>query len=120
MNLGECSGGVILETLKPLLDHEYSIEQIKAENEKLKDELNMAERAFYEKREADAYRAGYEDGKRDSVKHGHWIRLNQMSFFTYDEFYQCSECRLETTNTTDYCPNCGAIMDGKEQTDGET
>lgn len=100
--------------IEQLPDHEYSIEQIKAENEKLKDELNTAEKSFCEKREADAYRAGYEDGKRDSVNHGYWIRLNQMSFFTYDSFWQCSECRHESIRVTDYCPFCGAKMDAKE------
>ena len=60
------------------------------------------------------YQAGYENGKRDAVRHGYWIRLNRKSFSTCDSFWQCSECRHENARRTDYCPHCGAEMDGKE------
>ena len=52
----------------------------------------------------------------EPVRHGHWIDCA--------DFEQCSECKgtqLKTINTiygaatwmkTDYCPNCGAKMDG--------
>lgn len=60
------------------------------------------------------YEKGYEDGKRDAVRHGYWIRLNRKSFSTCDSFWQCSECRHENARRTDYCPHCGAKMDGKE------
>ena len=44
-------------------------------------------------------------------KHGHWIRHNNI--------IACSECiwdmYWEERNTElNYCPNCGAIMDGDE------
>ena len=93
--------------IEQLPDHEYSIEQIKAENEKLKDELNTAEKAFYEKREADAYKAGYEDGKRDAVRHGYWIEDGDVQI--------CSECGEEhewAEYRAPYCDICGAKMDG--------
>ena len=60
------------------------------------------------------YEKGYEDGKRDAVRHGYWIRLNRKSFSTCDSFWQCSECRHESIRVTDYCPFCGAEMAAKE------
>ena len=44
-------------------------------------------------------------------KHGHWVRHNNI--------IACSECiwdmSWEERNTElNYCPNCGAIMDGDE------
>lgn len=41
------------------------------------------------------------------VRHGHWIECN------YGLTFECSECKYPTEyNLTDYCPNCGARMDG--------
>ena len=41
------------------------------------------------------------------VRHGHWIECN------YGLTFECSECKYPTEyNLTDYCPNCGAKMDG--------
>ena len=34
------------------------------------------------------------------VVHGRWV------------FWNCSECDYETSDLTNYCPNCGAKMDG--------
>lgn len=57
--------------------------------------------------EADSYNKGYEDGKRDAVKHGEWIEDGCM--------YRCSECgNLESYYSDSYCRCCGAKMDGKE------
>jgi len=71
------------------------------------------------------YRNGYEQGKKDAVKHGHWV-------ITEYEYYDCSICgnayfngcdshaeareRLEkrSYDVYSYCPYCGAKMDGKE------
>ena len=42
------------------------------------------------------------------VRHGRWIA-------SHDEFCQCSLCKYPVYaawNTTNYCPNCGARMDG--------
>jgi len=47
------------------------------------------------------------------VVHGRWIP-------THDEFCQCSICKYPTYiawNTTKYCPNCGAMMDGGAKND---
>ena len=41
------------------------------------------------------------------VRHGRWIECN------YGLTFACSECKYPTEyNLTDYCPNCGAKMDG--------
>ena len=42
------------------------------------------------------------------VLHGRWVA-------SHDEFCQCSLCKYPVYaawNTTNYCPNCGAKMDG--------
>lgn len=67
-----------------------------------------------------AYKKGYEDGKRDSVVHGRWL------FDSGSGKYFCSACnenalsfRKDTFGfgevrevcLSDYCPNCGAMMD---------
>ena len=44
------------------------------------------------------------------VRHGRWINTNSDS-----EFVQCCWCKYtvyEAWNVTNYCPNCGAMMDG--------
>ena len=65
----------------------------------------------------EAYKNGYEKGLKDAVKHGRWI----SSWFGFD---CCSECRMVYTDgyftamgikpraQFNYCPNCGAKMDG--------
>ena len=43
------------------------------------------------------------------VNHGRWIML------PYTELYKnkCSNCEKGSDLETDYCPNCGAKMDGE-------
>ena len=65
----------------------------------------------------------YERGKRDILdqlqttqterKTGHWI-INSDGYYPY-----CSECRMEpkSGDMTDFCPNCGADMRGKQNVD---
>lgn len=61
------------------------------------------------------YEAAYEQGKRDAVKHGRWIEIE-------DEIItgKCSVCGWDAIFAeTDvvgmpYCPNCGAYMKGEE------
>ena len=54
------------------------------------------------------------------VKHGRWIGI-----YEYCEkngyvpsgmgiYYWCSECDKAEQKTSDFCPNCGAIMDGEQ------
>lgn len=42
----------------------------------------------------------------EPVRHGKWIKVNPK-----DAWYQCSEC-LGTSGKWNYCPYCGARMDG--------
>ena len=69
----------------------------------------------------------YEDGKiidvhiRDTddvvkvfapVRHGRWIEQEK---YTFGVMYDCSICDnriLDNGHSWNYCPNCGAIMDG--------
>ena len=46
----------------------------------------------------------------DPVKHGKWL-INSDGYYPY-----CSECKAEpkSRELTNYCPNCGAKMDGKD------
>ena len=64
-------------------------------------EHDMTEQAY-----KNGYDKGYEDGKRDAVKHGRW-----------EEGCWCSVCHKFSMNAyikeyANYCPNCGARMDG--------
>ena len=46
------------------------------------------------------------------VRHGRWIEKDKYSFGI---FYDCSICGdriLDTGHSWNYCPNCGAKMDG--------
>ena len=47
----------------------------------------------------------------EPVRHGKWIKF-------HDELSKCSLCNYPTYtrwNQTDYCPNCGAKMEGKNE-----
>ena len=61
-----------------------------------------------------AYKNGYEDGKRDAVKHGRWI--GGYMGLTYI-VPKCSQCGYGNgaVGAANYCPNCGAKMDGDGQ-----
>lgn len=41
------------------------------------------------------------------VRHGHWIDR--------DGQYECSECHNISCCRANYCPDCGALMNGGEQ-----
>jgi uncharacterized paraquat-inducible protein A len=61
-----------------------------------------------------AYKNGYEQGKKDAVRHGRWERSVSMV-----RSAKCSECRMWITkhsvNEPDfrYCPHCGVKMRGR-------
>ncbi len=66
------------------------------------------------KHEDIGYEKGYRDGyaealevTEDAVRHGHWIGKE-------DQKWHCSECDgiAPKGHRYDYCPNCGAKMDG--------
>jgi hypothetical protein len=56
----------------------------------------------------------------EPVKHGKWIYREYDESDGSDEYYYCSECHeialsefgRYTFVRSDYCPNCGARMDG--------
>ena len=60
-----------------------------------------------------AYKRGYEDGKRDAVKHGRWIAVPSSDMMT-GKAYKCSECNKMRYGSfmPNYCQICGAKMDG--------
>ena len=51
----------------------------------------------------------------DSVKHGHW----NLRHIGVGHYWECSVCHtnpcIYVTKDTNYCPNCGAKMDGEKQ-----
>ena len=57
------------------------------------------------------YRNGYEDGKKDAVKHGRWVH-------DVANLHMCTNClesyKSRDVTVFDYCPNCGARMDGTD------
>lgn len=52
------------------------------------------------------------------VRHGRWIGITEYCKKNgyipsgMGIYYWCSECGKEEKKTSDYCPNCGARMDG--------
>lgn len=51
----------------------------------------------------------------EPVRHGKWIEIDPRKdvegWIEYD--YQCSICKEISWEGTNYCPNCGARMDGE-------
>jgi rubrerythrin len=70
-----------------------------------------------------AYKRGYEQGKKDARKKGRWIHdqveaCNPFvdSLPVWVDVMQCSVCNeyIEGSHGKNYCPNCGADMRGEE------
>lgn len=57
------------------------------------------------------YRKGYEDGKRDAVKHGRWKIHGDIAVCNLCNSHIVAEQGAAELN---YCYNCGARMDGAE------
>ena len=51
------------------------------------------------------------------VKHGRWIWDNSPEFGNPYGSYKCSECKERQSFKENYCPNCGAKMDGDDTYD---
>ena len=60
---------------------------------------------------SNGYKQGYEQGKKDAVKHGHWIDTGRADYYLNKE-YRCSCCDAVDYMRSNYCPNCGAKMEG--------
>lgn len=71
-----------------------------------------------------SYKKGLPAADVQEVKHGHWIaemrglyhgiNLLDDKQFKGLNMYSCSECDEKVIFKGNYCPNCGAKMDGKE------
>ncbi|MGN1120673.1 MAG: hypothetical protein ACI4Q4_09965 [Oscillospiraceae bacterium] len=53
----------------------------------------------------------------EPVKHGHWVGYETKSYKNSEngiakKYYRCSSCRNANAIRSNYCPNCGAKMDG--------
>ena len=65
------------------------------------------------KYDRDTYQKGYEDGKKDAVVHGHWVKHDNSS-------WACSQCnevismRRYMENELRYCSWCGTKMDERD------
>lgn len=50
----------------------------------------------------------------DPVRHGHWIE-HKSAFEQYEPTtYECSLCHAISLHRSNYCPTCGARMDGEK------
>ena len=62
-----------------------------------------------------------EDTDVQPVKHGRWIDIYEyckaldLRPTGLEEYYWCSECDKAEKKTSDFCPNCGARMDGDDK-----
>lgn len=59
--------------------------------------------------EREAYAEGYAAGKRDAVRHGHWIEDTDDGVMG-----KCSVCGEWSCCRAEYCNACGAKMDEVE------
>lgn len=52
-------------------------------------------------------------------KTGHWIKDGPSHIDPYSDvevqWYVCSKCHIKTRNKSNFCPNCGAKMEGEEE-----
>ena len=56
-----------------------------------------------------------EDADVQEVRHGHWIReVKEIEDTVYFKAF-CSVCSIRSIVKYNYCPHCGAKMDGEEQ-----
>lgn len=56
--------------------------------------------------------------EKETMKHGRWIDIHEyckahdLHPSGLEVYYWCSECNKAEKKTSDFCPNCGARMDG--------
>ena len=47
------------------------------------------------------------------VRHGRWVEQEKYDFGTMYDCSICGNCILDNGHSWNYCPNCGAKMDGE-------
>lgn len=52
------------------------------------------------------------------VKRGRWVFTEKLILGNPYGSYKCSECMYHVPHEDNYCPNCGAKMDGADATKG--
>lgn len=63
----------------------------------------------------DQYVKGYQDGlKNADIVHGRWVRdpVTGFTVCSYCGMPPPGDAELESFYESDYCPKCGALMDG--------
>ena len=73
--------------------------------------LAIHEQIGYDKGFADGYAEAL-DKQNGQVRHGRWIFNPKDAIEMVFTLPKCSECGAESPNGGNYCPNCGAKMDG--------
>lgn len=61
---------------------------------------------------SNGYKQGYEDGKKDAVKHGRWVLVGYGKDGGWNTCCECAYVYKHDEHPSNYCPNCGAKMDG--------
>ena len=52
------------------------------------------------------------------VVHAHWVSKDTMEKSPYAKNHYCSNCKVDVIECGNFCTNCGAQMDEKENDDG--
>ena len=69
-------------------------------------------------REQAAYDLGFHEGKNSAIQHGRWKKNWHDNNLIGHEYEECSVCGCMISDTEkfwdcNFCPNCGARMDGE-------
>lgn len=99
----------ILEMLDERLKNAYYIE----DSQEIGNEINEL-KAVIDIIEEDIPAADVEP-----VNHGEWQEITTHNGCTYDYDCVCSICGKSGIPSYDFCPHCGAKMDGKDKTNDE-
>lgn len=96
------------DVIKALNKHQYSKEFCSEHGIDYSINMNMARIVVGDLQPVDA----------KPVIHAWWIEHSHERGENWeDSMYECSECHSWVDDDSNYCPNCGALMHGKEQTD---
>lgn len=49
--------------------------------------------------------------EKECREHGHWILRIKNNIYDMSYQYECNKCRTPVRYATNFCPNCGIIMD---------